>query len=365
MQCCSRTSSLPRLLLAIASLVVIDASAVLANYILFSQPTDTIQIPGNTVVSTRFTIEARIRILSSLPAQTALGRIFQEQRDFGEDKSLCVNSSGVIAASAWTDSAYDTSGPILYDGALTADAWHHIAFVRDITEQRLYVDGSLVASNGWTTSISNAANSGMSAGGFQPPTNSPFRVSFLGAVDTLRVSSSAEYSGSSFSTPPGDLPRDSSTLLLYNFNDPLESTIAADDGPNAWNGTLGTGYLGATSPTFVDFTPGDANGDGRVDLSDLLTLATDWQTSQRIWAEGDFNGDGEVNADDLGLLAANWQAGVAAPPAPSLEASLSGLGLPNVAAPEPLAGTIAAAGLLCCPRILRRPRKPSGRISMS
>ena len=62
--------------------------------------------------------------------------------------------------------------------------------------------------------------------------------------------------------------------------------------------------------------PGDANGDGRVDGSDVTILAGNWQHGvgmadpDATWAMGDFNGDGKVDGSDVTILAGNWQAGV-------------------------------------------------------
>ena len=53
----------------------------------------------------------------------------------------------------------------------------------------------------------------------------------------------------------------------------------------------------------------DANGDGRVDVSDLGILATNFNKSPPSppgKAGGDFNGDGTVNVADLGILATNF-----------------------------------------------------------
>ena len=73
----------------------------------------------------------------------------------------------------------------------------------------------------------------------------------------------------------------------------------------------------------LDYTPGaepvagDANGDGKVDGSDVTILAGNWQagvpngdTSNVTWSMGDFNGDGKVDGSDVTILAGNWQAGV-------------------------------------------------------
>lgn len=63
--------------------------------------------------------------------------------------------------------------------------------------------------------------------------------------------------------------------------------------------------------------PGDANGDRKVDGSDVTILAGNWQAgvgstgpSTVTWAMGDFNGDGKVDGSDVTILAGNWQYGV-------------------------------------------------------
>ena len=79
--------------------------------------------------------------------------------------------------------------------------------------------------------------------------------------------------------------------------------------------------------------PGDANGDGKVDGSDVTILAGNWQAGVGdpnpetiTWEMGDFNGDGQVDGSDVTILAGNWQAGVnpesAAVPEPSTVALL-------------------------------------------
>ena len=56
--------------------------------------------------------------------------------------------------------------------------------------------------------------------------------------------------------------------------------------------------------------PGDANNDGKVDVSDLGILAANYGlTSGAEWIQGDFNGDHQVDVSDLGILAANYGVG--------------------------------------------------------
>jgi len=65
--------------------------------------------------------------------------------------------------------------------------------------------------------------------------------------------------------------------------------------------------------TYSDMmVPGDANSDGKVDVSDLGILAANYgMTSGATWDKGDFNGDGKVDVSDLGILAANYGTGAA------------------------------------------------------
>ena len=77
------------------------------------------------------------------------------------------------------------------------------------------------------------------------------------------------------------------------------------------------GYTVLTVGTMLE--PGDANGDGMVDGSDVTILAGNWQFGVNYgetanWSMGDFNGDGKVDGSDVTILAANWQYGVAIAP---------------------------------------------------
>jgi len=61
--------------------------------------------------------------------------------------------------------------------------------------------------------------------------------------------------------------------------------------------------------TFLLTLPGDANGDGKVDLKDLVILAKAWysQPGDPKWdPRADFNNDNIVNLSDLVRLAKNW-----------------------------------------------------------
>jgi hypothetical protein len=58
--------------------------------------------------------------------------------------------------------------------------------------------------------------------------------------------------------------------------------------------------------TYTGVTPGDANDSGKVDFSDLLTLAQNYNQSGKNWEQGDFNNDHSVNFTDLLTLAQHY-----------------------------------------------------------
>lgn len=56
---------------------------------------------------------------------------------------------------------------------------------------------------------------------------------------------------------------------------------------------------------FTTFLPGDYNGDGTVDLSDINTFANHWLESG-AGPDYDFNNDGIANLSDFSILASYW-----------------------------------------------------------
>lgn len=93
--------------------------------------------------------------------------------------------------------------------------------------------------------------------------------------------------------------------------------------------------------------PGDANNDGRVNVSDLGILAAHYGLTAGVaWEQGDFNNDGTVNVSDLGMLAANYGFGTGS--SLDFDADARALGLPADAKAEtPELSTLgcASAGL--------------------
>lgn len=83
--------------------------------------------------------------------------------------------------------------------------------------------------------------------------------------------------------------------------------------------TIPAGALpGLATPHQLEFflMAGDTNRDRTVNFFDLTSLAPNYGSSGRTWADGDFNGDGTVNFFDLTALAAGYGATLPALPTP-------------------------------------------------
>ncbi|MEO0530470.1 MAG: hypothetical protein AAF266_07795 [Planctomycetota bacterium] len=79
--------------------------------------------------------------------------------------------------------------------------------------------------------------------------------------------------------------------------------------------------------TLVDLSvpsslPGDANGDGSVDLLDLDILGSNFGTTPATFASGDFNGDNVVDLLDLDILGSNFGTSNAASAIPEASSGL-------------------------------------------
>ncbi|MBL8879115.1 MAG: LamG domain-containing protein [Phycisphaerales bacterium] len=280
---------------------------------------DTIQIPlqqGDTVLDGAATFEARIFMNSTY---NGAGTIFREWQFVYMDRSLSAGPSRISAHL----NGLSASGELTYTGPLSFNRWHHIAYVYDGSEDRLYLDGVRVAqransgnppehnpnsSSPRNTSIGSAAEGGSGQ------TCTP---SFRGYVDWVQISSIARYAEEF--CPPESVIADGSTWLLYQFNDPVGSSSVHDDSSRHRDGLVGfslccceTSPLLGTLPSNVITPPvGDADCSGFINNFDIdafvvgLTQgAASWlayQGSQNCAFECvcDTNQDGSVNNADI------------------------------------------------------------------
>ena len=207
----------------------------------FRRPTDTISVHGGTVVSTAATYEARVLF----PANGgSYGAVFNEWIDDKVDQYIGAGPDKVDAALfpfGWTG----------HNQPLARDVWHHVAWVYDGEELRLYLDGARVAAVPPKRDRGDRIGVGTTVASigavWRPPEELP-RAGFVGYLDALRVSNVARYVGERFDPPQGKLPTDANTLLLFNFNDQPGSGTVTDESGHGRTGTFGIGFNGATRP---------------------------------------------------------------------------------------------------------------------
>jgi hypothetical protein len=223
--------------------------------LLFSHGTDTIAIAGNTPQSTACTYETVVELNSTSytggwgsggNVYVGSGLIFNTWQDNLEDEVLTVLNGGAALGGA-----YPLTWPQGVHGPtnLQTGQWYDLAYVYDGSQERIYVDGMLagsVSASGGISSGSGAIGTvgALEGDGFLNP-------SFLGEIQSLRISNTARYSGSSYSATLGDFSDDASTQLLYDFDTAPVGGKIQDLSGNGHTGTLGAGFSGATSPTFI------------------------------------------------------------------------------------------------------------------
>lgn len=116
------------------------------------------------------------------------------------------------------------------------------------------------------------------------------------------------------------------------------------------DGSIDAGTPALPGQVLIEYTlAGDANLDGTVNLTDLLSLLNSYGETGQDWADGDFNYDGSVNLSDLLILLNNY--------GQSTSVGATGLSASSVSAvPEPqVLGIFLVSGL----GLLSRRRRPA------
>ena len=113
------------------------------------------------------------------------------------------------------------------------------------------------------------------------------------------------------------------------------NTVFASIIPSGWTLTTATGidnngdivgYMfdngGVNNEGFLirAWLPGDANGDGKVDINDLTIVLSHYGQSGMTWTQGEFTGDGTVDINDLTIVLAHYGDTFASSAAGSLSA---------------------------------------------
>lgn len=230
--------------------VLATATRLPAQFAYFGKDTDTIAVSGGTNVSAAITIEA-VFILTSGTG----GTLYFEQRNGTEHKQLATDSTSV---SGFALASFPTSAQ--QNLTVSLNTAHHLAFVQNSgdSSRRLFFDGTLVFEdfNGGGLIANDSGGPYPTAiGASTYETSNVLSPSFVGYLDSIRVSNTARYT-TNFSAPTGDLSSDAATLLLYNFSlADISGNTVADLSGNGLTGTFGTGFAGATSPVIATPVP--------------------------------------------------------------------------------------------------------------
>jgi hypothetical protein len=113
--------------------------------------------------------------------------------------------------------------------------------------------------------------------------------------------------------------------FAYDLNtDTVTFTFGASLPDGNYRATIAAGGVtdaaGNPLPQFTyDFFQfaGDANHDRNVGFNDLVTVAQNYNGSNKTWAQGDFNGDGNVDFADLVILAQHYNTTLPEPATPA------------------------------------------------
>jgi hypothetical protein len=173
-----------------------------------------------------------------------------------------------------------------------------------------------------------------------------FKPSFTAA--TFTASTTTNKVSTTFSIAPVTFPAGSE----YHDANWFEDQASQPTGGSAPTSTQNGAYSAGTSVSFVNTLLGDTNDDGKVDITDLGTVALNYGTSgTKTFSQGDFNNDGKVDITDLGTLALNYGESLAGNSASELTSFATAWAsaqesVAAAAVPEPASLSLLAAGAL-------------------
>ncbi len=211
------------LALGMATLAAPSAQAQSGGALLFNEAeADQVTVPGITADGTLRTIEAWVFHIGPFSS------IYNTIIEFGNDAPFF----GVL-----DDGQLDLY-PIISGGTVPVGVWTHVAYTYDGTTSRLFIDGTMVASD---VSAPPSGGVGMGIG------YNAFDTPWDGYIDEVRLSNFARYTAA-FAAPTGPFTVDANTIGLYHFDEPAGQTVIDAAGNN--DGVLGsTAAVEANDPT--------------------------------------------------------------------------------------------------------------------
>jgi len=248
-----------------------------------------------------------------------------------------VNDAGTIVGTALT--AGLTTGFVYSNGSVTKIPNSEANAINDAGQ----VVGGMSFSAGWRAFLWSATSGATDLGTLPAPYNFE--------SEAMAINASGIVVGESYTTWGTDkYPTSLPTAFVYvdgkmeDLNNltslPAGCTLDAATAINASGQIVGWGNLGGFLLTPLE--PGDANGDGRVDINDLTIVLANFGQTGCAWSQGcmDGNPTGAVDVDDLTIVLSNFGYGTTAGAGPATT-------------PEPCALVLLLAALACL--LARRP----------
>jgi hypothetical protein len=190
----------------------------------FARPTDTVMLPRRVELDRTCTIEARVMLTTDDAKDWC---VFCQWESGKEDLYLGVSPGGISGC----------CHPLANVDArcrVTLNEWHHVAFVCDEKQARLYLDGKLMGAAAVTKGKIGKGTGLPTIGAVWRPPEQP-RGSFIGNMHWLRVSNIARY-GDSFEPLVHAPKMDVTTLLSFPGEASQKGSRPA------------AGFVGATGP---------------------------------------------------------------------------------------------------------------------
>lgn len=172
---------------------------------------DAVEIPhaAELALGPSGTMEAWV--LSELPNQW--GNVYNKWVDGGEDHQLRVGDGaayGWLVLPSGVDYIHAQSGGM----AVPEGDWHHVAFVWEPGEARIYIDGGLAGTGSADAAPANSTGAAFIGSIARPPDS---RTPVFGFIADVRLSSSTRYSVDF--VPSSDLSVDADTLALWKLDE--------------------------------------------------------------------------------------------------------------------------------------------------
>lgn len=219
-----------------------QADSIRKNYLLVGGTTSS----GN--ITTNWTFETWFRG-SSVSERGVIAAKSDLNTDTGNSWTARVDESGATPGKFSFMVYHGTGWPVNFKKFISVSRvddgnWHHLAFVKQGTTYRIFVDGVLELQEVFNTPLNNGTAESITIGGATPNPNGGDYGRTDCHLSNLRISTTAVYT-SAFSPPVTPLESAAGTFLLT-----CQGRTFKDNGPNNHSITLGRG-----SPQISDVSP--------------------------------------------------------------------------------------------------------------